>query len=148
MKKLNKLESKQIQQRLNKLRPLQRNSEIRGGWIRYIRHAMRMTLGNLAKAAKISPATIQQIEKRETTGKVTIETMQKIARAMECDFVYALVPKEDLQKLLTKKAHLKAAKIIKEADLHMTLEDQKVTESVKARIERVAEELLIKGDLW
>jgi predicted Holliday junction resolvase-like endonuclease len=74
--------------------------------------------------------------------------MRKIAAAMECEFVYALVPKQDLRTFLEKKASAKATRIVREADVHMTLEDQKVTEDIKDRIDRIANDLLSKGDIW
>jgi predicted DNA-binding mobile mystery protein A len=113
-----------------------------------MRQALCMTLSTLAKATGLSPATVQQIEKREKVGKVTIETMRKIAAAMECEFVYAFVPKQDLSEFLKKKATTKATRIVREADVHMTLEDQRVSEDIKDRIERIAEDLLAKGDIW
>jgi len=148
VKKLEKLAVKQIERRLEKLRPMAKDANIRTGWIRYIRQAMFMTLQTLAKEAGSSKATVQQIEKRETVGKVTIETMRKIANAMDCDFVYAIVPKAPLSEHLKRKATIKATRIIREADVHMTLEDQRVSQDIKDRIERVAEELLSKGDIW
>src|SRR5690606_31148830 len=116
--------------------------QIRTGWINYMRKALCMTQTTLAKAAGLSQVTVLEIEKREKSGKVTIQTMRKIAAAMDCDFVYAIIPKQDLAEFLSEKARAKAARIVREADVHMTLEDQKVSMDMEERIERVAEELL------
>jgi predicted DNA-binding mobile mystery protein A len=148
MKPPEKLAMKQIEKRLKNLRTAAKDAAVRTGWIRYMRQAMCMTLGTLSKAAGLAQATVQQIEKREVSGKVTIETMRKIAAAMNCDFVYAIVPKQELSEFLKKKATLKATRIVRDADVHMTLEDQQVTEQIKERIEQVAEDLLAKGDIW
>ena len=148
MKPTQKLAMKQIERRLEKLRAIAKDTNVRMGWVQYMRQAMSMTLSNLAEATGLAKATVQQIENREKVGKVTIETMRKIASAMECEFIYALVPKQELPDLLKKKAIMKAARIVREADVHMTLEDQKVAEDIKDRIERVAEDLLAKGDIW
>lgn len=148
MKRPNKLAMKQIERRLKNLSSIAKDANVRTGWIAYMRQAMVMTLSNLAKASGLSPATVQQIEKRENVGKVTIETMRKIAAAMECEFVYALVPKQELSEFLKRKSTAKAARIVREADVHMTLEDQRVSEDIKIRIDRIAEDLLAKGDIW
>jgi predicted DNA-binding mobile mystery protein A len=148
MKIPEKLAMRQIERRLQNLRPLAKDAKIRTGWIRYMRQAMLMTLSTLAKAAGLTKATVQQIEKREISGKVTIATMRKIAAAMECEFVYALVPKQELGEFLKKKATVKATHIVRAADVHMTLEDQRVSDSIKDRIDRIAEDLLAKGDIW
>lgn len=148
MKRPDKLAMKQIERRLENLRSIAKDTNVRTGWIAYMRQAMSMTLSTLAKATGLSPATVQQIEKREKAGKVTIETMRKIATAMECEFVYALIPKQGLGDFLKTKATAKATRIVREADIHMTLEDQRVSEDIKERIDRIAEDLLAKGDIW
>ncbi len=148
MKPLSKLSINQINKRINNLRMLSQHAEIRTGWITYMRQAMSMTLANLGKLTGLTTASVQQIEKRERAGKVTIQTMRKIAEAMECDFVYAFVPKDDLNEFLKKKAIQKATRIVREADVHMTLEDQRVSENMNERIERIADDLLEKGDIW
>lgn len=148
MKRPDKLAMKQIERRLRSLRSIAKDTAVRTGWIAYMRQAMCMTLSTLAKATGLSAATVQQIEKREKAGRVTIETMQKIAAAMECEFVYAFVPKQELGDFLKNKATAKATRIVREADVHMTLEDQQVSEDIKNRIDRIAEDLLAKGDIW
>jgi len=148
LKRPDKLAMKQIERRLEKLRSISKDAHVRTGWIAYMRQAMSMTLSTLAKSAGLSPATVQQIEKREMSGRVTIETMQKIAAAMECEFVYAFVPRQEFGSFLKSKATAKATRIVHEADVHMTLEDQRVSEDIKDRIDRIAEDLLAKGDIW
>ena len=148
MKPPDKLAMTQIEKRLRNLRGLVKDARLRTGWIAYMRQAMCMTLSTLGKASGLAKATVQQIEKRESAGKVTIETMRKIATAMDCEFVYAIVPKQELHELLKKRAVAKATRIVREADVHMTLEDQQVSEDIRERIERIAEDFLAKGDIW
>ena len=148
MKPPAKLAMQQIERRLKKLRLVAKDARIAIGWIRYMREAMCMTQTILAKAAGLNQVTVLQIEKRESAGKVTIQTMRKMAAAMDCEFVYAIVPKQNLGDLLKKKAFTKATQFVREADVHMALEDQRVTEDIKDRIDRIAEELLAKGDIW
>jgi len=148
VKRPTKLAMQQIERRLKNLRVFAKDANIRTGWISYMREALCMTQSVLAKAAGLNQVTVLQIEKREKAGKVTIQTMRKIAAAMDCEFVYALVPKQDLGDFLKEKALAKATRIVREADVHMILEDQRVSEDIKERIERVAEDLLAKGDIW
>lgn len=148
LKPPDKLAMKQIKKRLAKLRPLVNETQIRTGWISYIRHALCMTLAKLAERSGLNLSTVHQIEKRELEGKVTLQTMSKIAEAMDCEFLYAIIPKKELPLYLKQIATMKATAIIKQADVHMTLEDQKVHEDIKHRIERLAEDLLQKGDIW
>ena len=148
MKPPKKLAMRQIERRLASLRAMQQDANVRYGWIRYMREALCMTQTVLAKAAKVNQATVQQIEKREVEGKVTLHSLRKIAGAMNCELVYAFIPKDDLSSYLKQRALSKAAEIVRSADVHMTLEDQKVTVDINDRIERIAEDLLAKGDIW
>lgn len=138
----------QIERRLKPLRKLVNNTKLRMGWIHYIRVALGMSLKTLAKRAGSSISTVAQSEKREAQGKVTLETLRKMAAAMDCEFIYAFVPKDDIQSILKKRALEKAKKILTQADTHMTLEDQQVRQDMKERVERLAEKLITDGDVW
>lgn len=122
--------------------------KVRPGWIKYIRSVLGMTLKDLAKLTGLSLSTIAQSERREAQGKVTIDTLNKIADAMGCEFVYAFVPREKISSTMQRKAREKAKRVILKADTHMTLEDQKVKEDLDARIANLAEKLLEKGNIW
>ncbi len=148
MKAYNDLKLAQIQRRLDSLMELKDLTKVRPGWISYMRKALGMTLKNLAGILGVTIPTVAQSEKREIEGKVSLETLRKMAEAMECEFVYAFIPKRDLLVTLDKKAHEKAREIIERADTHMTLEDQKVRGKIDDRIERLARTLLEKGDVW
>ena len=148
MKPLDKLAMSQAERRFEKLRSIVDVTKIKPGWISYMRQVMCMTLTNLAEAVSLTPATVQQMEKREEEGKVTVETLEKLARAMECEFVYAFVPCKEIKETLHEKAISKASRIVKRADTHMELEDQKVEEDFNIRVQRLAEDLIKKGDIW
>jgi predicted DNA-binding mobile mystery protein A len=63
------------------------------GWIRAIRQQKGMQGKVLARKMRVSPARISVLEKDELRGAVTLQMMQKTAEALDCTFVYALVPK-------------------------------------------------------
>lgn len=67
---------------------------------------------------------------------------------MECEFVYAFVPKKSVKDILNKNALDKATRILLVADTHMELEDQQVTQDIKIRIKSLANKLIEKGDVW
>ena len=148
MKSSENLAKAQVERRLKTLRGAFKDAKVRSGWIRYMRQAMGMTLKNLAKAAGISIPTVAQAERKEKEGKVNIETLKKMASAMDCEFVYALVPKKSVQKIRKERALAKAKSILLRADVHMTLEDQVVKQKLSERVDRLAEKLLKKGDIW
>ncbi len=148
MKSLNRIALDQFERRLDPLRKQVAHTQIQKGWINYIRTAMRMSLQTLSKRTKTSPSAISNFEKRERQGKVTLETLRKIAHAMDSELLYAIVPKARLKDILQTQARAKAKKILLKADTHMALEDQAVTADIKERIDRLAEKLIEDGDIW
>ncbi len=148
MKTFDNLALSQVERRLKSLRLSFSSARVRPGWIHYMRRALGITLQKLAERAGVSKASVAQAERGEAKSKVTIETLKKMAAAMECEFVYAFVPKKPVKILIRNKALEKAKRILLKADMHMTLEDQRVVENLKMRIERLADTLIKKGDIW
>jgi predicted DNA-binding mobile mystery protein A len=81
----------------------------RVGWVRTTRKALGMTTHQLAKRLGLARARIKQIESAEPKGAVTLHALQEVAAAMDCELVYAIVPKTSLEKILEERAKLIAA---------------------------------------
>jgi predicted DNA-binding mobile mystery protein A len=144
----NDLSFVQINRRLEELRINKDKSNIRGGWINYMRTALGMSLETLARLSNSSTSAIHQAEQREIEGKVTISTLKKYAEAMDCELVYFFAPKDNLETLIKNKAYEKARRSLLSADLHMKLEDQKVEGDMQKQIERLAQKLIEDGEIW
>ena len=65
------------------------------GWIRTIRLQKGMQGKELARIMRVSPARISVLERDELRGAVTLKMMQRAAEALDCAFVYAVVPKSE-----------------------------------------------------
>ena len=78
---------------LNWLKQLKSRPGIGMGWIRAVRTRRSIQGKQLAKKMRVSPARISVLEKDEQRGAVTLKMMQKAADALDCIFVYALIPK-------------------------------------------------------
>lgn len=50
--------------------------------------------------------------------------MQEIAEAMNCKFVYAIVPEKNIESIIEEQARVKAEHIVKESGKQMALEAQ------------------------
>jgi len=74
------------------------------GWIQKIRSAMGMTAEQLANRLGVSRPRVHRIEKDEVAGALTIRTMREVAEALDCVFVYALVPKSSLESMVVAQA--------------------------------------------
>lgn len=73
-------------------------------------------------------STLLELEKRERSGKVALETLRRAARAMGCDVVYAIVPTEasTLEALVQQRAQQAARRMVARTEASMKLEDQGV----------------------
>lgn len=145
---LNETAFSQISRRIESIRAVKDKASVREGWIKYMRQALGLTLSELGKLTSLSTATVAQAEKRELEGQVSLSTLKKMAEAMDCELVYAFVPKKELKTMIHDKAYEKARKALNIADLHMKLEDQKVVGDENERIERLAKKFIEKGDIW
>ncbi|MFV2034589.1 MAG: mobile mystery protein A [Halocynthiibacter sp.] len=113
------------------------------GWICTMRKALGMSAPQLARRMGITKPAIYQAERKERTGGVTIQHMEKLAEALGGRFVYAIAPEGSIEDLLRAQARKKAESTIKRASAHMALEKQSLTpQQTQEEIERLAEELL------
>lgn len=100
------------------------------GWLKAIRGALGINSRQLAARLGIEHSAILQFEKREAEGKVSLETLHKVARAMHCQFIYAIVPEvpfSDLESVLDNQAIKAASALISNVDHTMRLEQQGLT---------------------
>lgn len=122
------------------------------GWVREIRQALGMTMQDLGERLGVIKQRVERIEKDEVSGKVTLQTLQDAAKAMNCEFVYFFVPKgEGLQKNLEEQAIKAARDIVRTTEHTMQLEAQDTSrQSQQQLIENIAQELLMKEDrrIW
>jgi len=97
------------------------------GWIRAIRDALGMTGEQLARRIGVQKQRVAALEKAEVEGKATINSMKKAAEAMDCVFVYALVPRDSLEANVQRHARKYAEKIHSAIQHSMVLEEQGLT---------------------
>lgn len=63
------------------------------GWLKKTRQALHLSSNSLADKLQISRAGYHKLEKNEEIGAITINTLSKVAEAMDCELVYCLRPK-------------------------------------------------------
>ena len=114
------------------------------GWIAFVHKALGMSGVQLGKRMSRSRSRISQAEKAEPMGGVTLRTMEEMAEAMGCKFVYAIIPESGhLEEVIEDQARHRAETLVKRATTHMALEKQALSsEKVQAEIERVAQDLM------
>jgi predicted DNA-binding mobile mystery protein A len=99
------------------------------GWLRAIREALGMSGRQFARRLGVSAPWITTLEKKELAGSVTIKTMRQAAEALDCVFVYAVVPRDSLAEIVRRRAEILAQKRLATVSHSMLLEAQQLSES-------------------
>lgn len=144
MKSKDLLRLQQIDEELERFRPLIDSQPPRHGWVRAIREALGMTNVQLAKRLKIkAPQSVEDMQKYEASGTIKLQTLRKLAEALGCRLVYVMVPPKPLAEIRLDRARMVAARRLQRVAHSMRLEAQGVTDSEEAReLERLVHELL------
>jgi len=109
------------------------------GWIKATRMALGMSQEQLGKKLQITRQSVQELEKREKEGTITLKTLKEVAKAMDIQLVYGFIPNQgSLEALIEKKASELATRIVMRTSNSMKLEDQQNSDKrlQKAIIER------------
>ena len=108
------------------------------GWIKAIRNAIGMSMLQLGNRLSITKQSVQDIERREKDGSITIKALREAARALDMQLVYGFVPNDgSLELLIERKAKELATQIVMRTNNTMKLEDQ---ENTKQRIVKAIQE--------
>lgn len=128
------------------LRPWQRLKDAtipRDGWIRTVREALGMTTVQLAARLRVTQQAVAEFEKSEAAGKMTLESLNKLANALGCKLVYAIIPDKPLAEIRHDRAVAKAQALLKTVSHSMQLEAQGVGKNEERRqLNRLVDELL------
>jgi predicted DNA-binding mobile mystery protein A len=124
---------------------LREQSVPRAGWLRAVRESLGLTTRQLAKLMGTNFQNVQRMEAREETGTVTLASLEKAARAMSCQLVYAIVPEKphsSLDEIVADKARALATELVRPVKHSMLLEEQAVSDEVtEAQLRALADEL-------
>jgi predicted DNA-binding mobile mystery protein A len=134
---------KNLDKKLNLLRNSDASLRPQRGWIKAIREALGMTTAQLGWRMGVSQPRAVTIEKAEVSASITLDTLERAARALDCRLVYAFVPHATLETQVQDRARALAKKRLGAISHNMALEDQRVSEDdEQAQLERMIEKLL------
>ena len=121
------LRLKQLDRKLEPLRVAREIVRPQKGWLRTIREAIGISSSELALKSGTSRQLILQQEKAEAEGRITLKNLRMLADALDCDLVYALVPRaKTMQALIEDRVRAQAKKNVLGVEHTMALEDQAV----------------------
>ena len=110
-----------------------------------------MTTIQLAKRLQASQSSVAEYEKREAAGTITLATLRRAAAAMDCELVYALVPRRPLRAVVEEQAVLVARRKLTSVAHSMKLEDQTVSaDAMQRQVQELARKLIAqrRSELW
>lgn len=142
---------RQIDKRLSSLDNIEALARPPRGWVKAIREAVGMTSAQLAKRMSVSQPRVFALEQAEARGAVTIESLERAARALDCRLVYAFVPRQPLDTLIEARALDLAKKRLAAARHTMSLEAQNVEKGDEnTQLERLVRQIIEKAgsELW
>jgi predicted DNA-binding mobile mystery protein A len=142
---------RQLDKRLNLLKDSYTITRPPRGWIKAIREALGMTTAQLARRIGVSQPRVIAIEKAEKNASITLNSLERAARALDCQVVYALIPRKPLNDLVEERAHIVAEKRLQSTRHSMALEAQSINKSdEEEQLKRLSERLINKAgsELW
>ncbi len=123
----------------------------RNGWIAAVRQTLGMGLRQLGERLGMNPSALRRLEERELSGTVTLATLSRVAVAMDCRLVYAIVPIESLQSVVERQMSKVAADRSARVGHTMDLESQGVREEERYRQQTTLKERMLSEwprQLW
>lgn len=144
MKDKDFLRLEQVEEALKPYRKLLDLQPPSRGWARAIKEALGMTNKQLAKRVGVEASqSVEDMQEYEMSGTIKLQTLRKLAKALDCHFVYALVPRKPLEEFRRERASLVARRSLRRVSHSMKLEDQGVGQKVEEReLNRRIEKLL------
>lgn len=100
------------------------------GWLRAVRDALGLTTRDLAARLGTTSAAVTAFEQREVEDAITLASLRRVAAAMDCRLVYALVPEVPLEDMVRTQAAKRADEAMARVGHTMDLEAQGVPDRV------------------
>ena len=141
----------QYQSKLGQLVDINKVIRPKEGWVRTLRKALGMSSPQLAKRLGVSKSQASQMERMEAEDRITLKQLRRVADSLDCDLMYALVPRKPVEIMLRDRAREKARQLVSKTDVQMKLEAQQLSnEQLEVQIEMETERLLreIPRNLW
>ena len=131
----------QLDERFRELGSAKRYTPPVRGWIKALREALGMSTAQLAKRLGIRQPSLGSLEQSEAKGTIELATLRRVAEALDCTLVYALMPNKPLETTLRDRARSFARRRRAPVEHSMLLEDQKVmAKDAEARLDEIVRE--------
>lgn len=147
-----KLYLAQLDQKLSPFEAAKQSIRPAMGWVKTIRTSLGMSMEQLGRKLGVSKQSVQHLEKRESTGSITLTALNDVAKALDMELVYGFVPKGgSVVHLVEEKARKMATDLVMRTSHNMNLEDQAVSyQRLNKAIEERTKEIMhqLPKALW
>lgn len=131
-----------LDERFMKLEPVSRYISPVRGWIKAVREALGMTTAQLARRLGVKQPSVVAIEQSEAKGTIELATLRRVAEALDCTLIFALVPKKPLEAMVRDRARTFARRRRGPVEHSMLLENQKVEDKdAEARLDEIVRDI-------
>jgi predicted DNA-binding mobile mystery protein A len=121
------------------------------GWLKAIRESLGLTERQQASRLGITGSSLHKSESAEAEERITLGQLRKLAAGLDCELVYAVVPRKPLTEVIEDRARAIALQEVSGVAHTMALEDQRpANDRLRKQVEQRKAELL-RGrwsDLW
>lgn len=133
----------QVERSLKNFSALNNALQPPGGWLRSIRESIGRSIRVQASILGISASTLQKSERAEAEDRITLGQLRKLAQGLDCELVYALVPRKPLRQVVEDRATEIAKAEVMSVTHTMSLEAQRPSEEhVNEKVRKRRDELL------
>ena len=130
-----------LDQRFQELGAAMRYTSPARGWIKAVREALGMTTAQLARRLGIRQPSVVALEQSEAKGTIELATLRRVAEALDCTLVYALVPKKPLEDIVRDRARAFARRRLEPIEHSMLLENQTVAaKDIEMQLDEIVRE--------
>ena len=108
-----------------------------------------MSASDLATRLGVSQQNVAELERSEVRATIRLDTLRRAAEALDCDLVYAIVPRTSLEEAVRAQARRRAMRLVRPVAHHGRLEDQEVaTVDLEAQLVELATQFEDRRGLW
>ena len=141
-KEFRQLRLKQLDRAVGPFQATLANSRPPKGWVRAIREAIGLSSSDVAQRMGTSRQLTLQQERAESEDRISLQSLRALALALDCDLVYALVPRAgSFEKLVAAQVLAKARANVLGVEHSMALENQasgNLDQTIEAEAHRLA----------
>jgi len=135
----------ETQGKLNPFSVLKSEINPDNGWVNAIRVSIKMSLRQLGERLHITPQGVKDLEKREESGAITLNSLKEVGRALDMDLVYGFISRHNsLEAMIEERAREIAEELILKAS------QESSDKEIKKAIDQKTYELVSKmpSYLW